>query len=75
MTDPDAVLSPRQRAVIAGLAAGLDQQEIAAKLGISPWTVGNYVESARQVLHARTTAHLVALAVAHGLVTVGVEAE
>lgn len=55
-------LTNRQRAVLAGLAAGRTQKEIARDLDISVWTVSGHVRALLQALGARTAAHAVDIA-------------
>ena len=56
------MLSPREREVLSLLAAGRTIPEIADELVLSPLTVRTHVRNAKDKLHARTTAHAVALA-------------
>jgi DNA-binding NarL/FixJ family response regulator len=63
----DCELSERQRDVLALLAAGFSNQEIAAKLTISIETVKTHVQKILQCLGARNRAHAVSLAYARGL--------
>ena len=49
-------LSPRQEQVLLLLGEGLGLGEIAARLGISEWTVRTYRDEGRRRLGARTTA-------------------
>jgi DNA-binding CsgD family transcriptional regulator len=55
-------LSPREREVLSLLAEGRTIREIADDLVISPLTVRAHVRNAKDRLHARTTAHAVAIA-------------
>lgn len=57
-----ALLSPRERQVLAMLATGDNVNEIAATLVLSPLTVRTHVRNAKDKLQARTTAHAVAIA-------------
>ncbi|MFI0897730.1 response regulator transcription factor [Streptomyces sp. NPDC020983] len=63
------LLSPAQTRVVTRLAHGDTYQQAAARLCISPGTVKNHRDDAAQRLGARNTTHLVALALAHRLVT------
>ena len=63
MTSGQPALSPRQEQVLLLLGDGLGLGEIAARLGISEWTVRTYREEARRRLDARTTAQAVAIVV------------
>ncbi len=51
-------LTPRQREVLAGVAAGLTDAEIAGRLGVAPATVGKHLEAIYERLdvHNRTSA-------------------
>jgi DNA-binding NarL/FixJ family response regulator len=58
------LLTPRERAVIALIAAGQETQEIALALHVSPATVRTHVRNAMTKLGAHTRAQLVAVAMA-----------
>lgn len=58
------LLSERERRVAAELARGLQAEDIAAELCISPHTVRTHVRNIKRKLGARTSAHAVALAIA-----------
>jgi DNA-binding CsgD family transcriptional regulator len=58
----------REREVLAMLATGATDGEIADLLGLSPATVQTHVRNAKTKLGARTRAQAVALAVAQGLI-------
>jgi DNA-binding CsgD family transcriptional regulator len=58
----------REREVLALLATGATDAEIADLLGLSPATVQTHVRNAKTKLGARTRAQAVALAVAQGLI-------
>jgi len=64
-------LTPREREVLAGIAAGETSRAIAARLGLSPRTVESYRESLTRKLGIRTVAGLVRFAMDAGLVTPG----
>jgi LuxR family quorum sensing-dependent transcriptional regulator len=64
---PDPGLTPREREVLAMLAAGLTDAQVAARAGISQRTVLAHVASAKERLGAATRAQAVAEAVARGL--------
>lgn len=68
--DADALdaLTDREREVVALVAAGLSNEEIAAELVISPATARTHVSRAMIKLHARDRAQLVVLAYESGLV-------
>jgi DNA-binding NarL/FixJ family response regulator len=69
-TTPDRlkVLTQREREVVALVAHGLSNDEIAAKLFVSPLTAKTHVNRAMMKLHARDRAQLVVVAYQTGLV-------
>jgi DNA-binding NarL/FixJ family response regulator len=71
--DPDALvlLTEREREVVALVAAGLSNEEIAAELIISPATARTHVSRAMVKLNCRDRAQLVVLAYQSGLVQPG----
>jgi DNA-binding NarL/FixJ family response regulator len=66
-----ARLTEREREVVALVAAGLSNEEIAAELYISPATARTHVSRAMVKVAARDRAQLVVLAYEAGLVTPG----
>jgi DNA-binding NarL/FixJ family response regulator len=71
-TDPGvAALTAREREVIALVAAGLSNDEIATKLTVSPLTAKTHVSRSMTKLNARDRAQLVVLAYEHGLAQPG----
>jgi len=60
--------SPRECEVLALLAQGLTDSQIAEELGLSPATVQTHVRNAKAKLGARTRAQAVALALVSGLI-------
>jgi len=62
-----ASLTDREREVVALVAAGMSNDEIAARLVVSPLTAKTHVSRAMTKLAARDRAQLVVLAFAHGL--------
>jgi DNA-binding NarL/FixJ family response regulator len=66
-----AVLTDREREVMALVAAGLSNDEIAEKLFVSPATARTHVSRAMVKLNARDRAQLVVAAYESGLVTPG----
>jgi len=63
-----ARLTPREREVLAGIAAGETSRTMAARLGLSPRTVETYRESLARKLDIKTVAALTRFAVESGLV-------
>jgi len=66
-----AALTEREREVVALVATGLSNDEIAAQLYVSPTTVKTHVSRALSKLEARDRAQLVVVAYESGLVTPG----
>lgn len=69
--DPEprlARLTPREREVLAGIAAGETSRAMATRLGLSPRTVESYREGLTRKLGIRTVAGLVRFAMDAGLV-------
>jgi DNA-binding NarL/FixJ family response regulator len=64
-----ARLTPREREVLAGIAAGETSRAIATRLGLSPRTVESYRESLARKLDIKTVAALTRFAIEAGLVT------
>ena len=64
-------LTPREREVMALVAAGLSNDEIAARLYLSPLTAKTHVSRAMTKLSARDRAQLVVIAYESGLVAPG----
>jgi PAS domain S-box-containing protein len=58
----------REREVLALLAAGATDEQIAEMLGLSPATVQTHVRNAKAKLGARTRAQAVAMALQHGMI-------
>ena len=63
----DAALSPRERDVLALIAAGQTNKAIAEALYVSPNTVKTHVSSLLHKLQADTRVQLAAIATKHGL--------
>ena len=66
--EPEEELTPREREIVKLVALGGTAREIGDELHISHDTVRTHVRNAMEKLHARSRAHLVAKAVADGLV-------
>ncbi len=64
-----SVLTEREREVVALVAEGLNNDEIAQRLVVSPATARTHVSRAMIKVHARDRAQLVVLAYQSGLVT------
>lgn len=62
------LISPREREVLALLSDGLKNEEIAARLGLSPDTVRAHIRNAMRKLDADTRTHAVALALRQSLI-------
>ena len=67
-----AALTEREREVMSLVAAGLSNDEIAARLYLSPLTAKTHVSRIMTKLNARDRAQLVVMAYESGLVTPGV---
>ncbi|GAA5049944.1 response regulator transcription factor [Nocardia callitridis] len=63
-----ALLTPREREMVALVATGLSNQEIAERMFLSPFTVRAHVQRAMTKLDARDRAQLVVIAYRTGLV-------
>lgn len=63
-----AKLTPREREVLAGIAAGETSRAIALRLGLSPRTVESHRESLARKLDIKTVAGLTRFAVEAGMV-------
>jgi DNA-binding NarL/FixJ family response regulator len=61
-------LTPREREVLALLAAGHDQREIAARLVISPKTTASHIQHILEKLRVHSRAQAVAAAHRYGLI-------
>ena len=68
VSDPGvAALTDREREVVTLVAEGLSNEEIAARLVVSPLTAKTHVSRAMTKVNARDRAQLVVLAYTHGL--------
>src|SRR5258705_10988345 len=54
-------LTRREREIISLLAAGMNAEQVAASLVISPFTVRTHIRNAKDKLGAHTTAHAIAM--------------
>ncbi|MET0934751.1 MAG: response regulator transcription factor [Luteibacter sp.] len=62
----DEALSERELSVLRGVAAGLENKQIAQRLGISAETVKEHMSRVMAKLHASNRAHALAIALARG---------
>jgi len=67
-------LSRREQEVTSLLAAGLNGEQIAQRLYLSPETVRTHIRNAMNHMGAQTRAHLVGLAVSRGLISTAPDA-
>jgi DNA-binding NarL/FixJ family response regulator len=67
-TKPTMSLTPRQRQVLSLMAEGKTTREIAYELGLSPFTVKNYIERIYERLGALDRVQAVSMAVRQGLI-------
>lgn len=67
-TKPGMALTPRQRQVLSLMAEGKTTREIAYELGLSPFTVKNYIERIYERLGALDRVQAVSMAVRQGLI-------
>jgi predicted ATPase/DNA-binding CsgD family transcriptional regulator len=65
---PTSALSPRERQILQGIAAGQTNQEIAAELDLSVNTVNNHVAAILEKLGQPSRAAAVAIAIRHRLI-------
>src|SRR3546814_12053553 len=64
----DVNLTPREIEVIRFVALGYNQEELGTELSISPRTVEKHVKHVMEKLCARNRPHMVALALARGVI-------
>jgi DNA-binding NarL/FixJ family response regulator len=65
---PPMTLTPRQRQVLSLMAEGKTTREIAYELGLSPFTVKNYIERIYERLGALDRVQAVSTAMREGLI-------
>jgi len=68
---PAGQLTPAQKRVVAEFARGGNREDVAARLRLSIHTVKAHLRKASKRMGATSTAHLVALAIAHRLIPAG----
>ena len=68
---PSRPLTTREREVLGMLANGFTGEQIAELLFLSPETVQKHVHNAKRKLGAATRAHMIALAIKHGVIDPG----
>jgi two-component system nitrate/nitrite response regulator NarL len=66
-TTNDPSLSSRERQIVAAVARGLSNRDIAVEAGIAPQTVKNHLSSIFHKLQVRSRLQLAILALQHGL--------
>ncbi|HEY6917015.1 MAG TPA: helix-turn-helix transcriptional regulator, partial [Allosphingosinicella sp.] len=71
--EPD--LTRRENEILNLVATGLSAKEVANKIGIAPRTVERHIENVRMKMRARNRAHMIAQAVASGVLILGAPAE
>ena len=67
-THQTQTLTPRERQIVEMLAHGSTGEQIAHELVLSPETVQKHVHNAKRKMGAATRAHLIALAMTHGVI-------
>ncbi|ROQ31052.1 LuxR family two component transcriptional regulator [Frondihabitans sp. PhB188] len=67
VADRFAALTSRERAVVTSMVAGLDKDEIAVALSLSPFTVKTHINRAMSKVGARDRAQLMTLAFRAGI--------
>lgn len=68
MTTAAPFLSPAEQRVVAEIARGGDYHAVAARLFLSVHTIKTTRRRAMRHIGATSTAHLIALAIGHGLI-------
>ena len=67
--EPQVVLTPREREVVALIAGGMSAKGIGRQMNLSPRTVERHIETSRCKLRAANQAQLVAKALEGGLIS------
>ena len=67
------VLTNRETEVLRFVATGQSNKEMAKLLGIAPRTVERHIENLRNKIRARNRAHMIAKAIAYGVLLSNVE--
>ena len=62
------ILTPREKEVLAMVAAGLRAKDIASALGISERTIETHMAEIRFRLRAKTAAHAVSIGIGMGII-------
>jgi DNA-binding NarL/FixJ family response regulator len=70
-TERVSVLSPREREVLDMLSRGMNGEQAAAALFLSPETIRTHVRNAMEKLDAHTRVHAVVIALRHGVIGEG----
>lgn len=65
--DDGPLLTAREREILVLVARGLSTREVAQEVKIAPRTVDRHIENARLKLGARNRTHMVARAMAEGV--------
>lgn len=68
-------LTAREREILQFAASGLSFKEIAQQVEIAPRTVERHIENVRNKLRARNKSHMIAKAVALGILRLDCEAQ
>ncbi len=67
------VLTAREHEVLHCVATGQSNKEMAKELGIAPRTVERHIENLRHKIRARNRAHMIAKAMAYGVLLPGAD--
>lgn len=71
----NSALTARESEILGQVAIGNSAKQIAAEVGLAPRTVERYIENVRHKLGARNRSHLIAIAVACGVLQVNEDHE